>query len=189
MRNVYSIEVKKVVFISSQTCTNDSQFQKKAFSAGILEQSMGARNRVGIELSYLPPGYIGCPVGIDSLESILGLLKSLKIRNPIFQTKILKRIPSWKFVYNIEIKKVSYLFSDLHNRLPVPEESSVQLSKQELFFGIWLPGSGTTDPIVSWTRNFKRLRRPGIGSASLCSLTGRTTNRVVVPARQDSWAP
>jgi hypothetical protein len=68
------LRAKKGVFISTQTCTNDSQFQKKAFSAGILEQSMGTRNRLGIELSYLPPGYIGCPVGIDSLESILGLL-------------------------------------------------------------------------------------------------------------------
>jgi hypothetical protein len=94
LKNVYSIEVKKVVFISSQNCTNDSQFQKKAFSAGILEQSMGTRNRVGIELSYLPPGYIGWPVGIDSLESILGLLKSLKIRNQIFQAKSLKEFPA-----------------------------------------------------------------------------------------------
>ena len=27
--------------------------------AGIFKQSMGARNRVGIGLSYRPPGYIG----------------------------------------------------------------------------------------------------------------------------------
>jgi len=44
------------------------------YSAVILEQSMGARNWVGIG----PPG------GIDSLESIPGLLKSLKfgLRRP-----------------------------------------------------------------------------------------------------------
>ncbi len=41
--------------------------------------SMGARNRVGIGLSYWPAR--GHKAGvIDSLESILGLLKSLKIR-------------------------------------------------------------------------------------------------------------
>jgi hypothetical protein len=47
-------------------------------SAGIFKQSKGARNQVGM----------GCrtarqsiqPAGIGSLESILGLLKSLKIR-------------------------------------------------------------------------------------------------------------
>jgi hypothetical protein len=47
-------------------------------SAGILEQSMVARNRVGIGLSYRPQDYIGVG-GIDSLQSIPGLLKSLKI--------------------------------------------------------------------------------------------------------------
>jgi hypothetical protein len=37
--------------------------------AGILEQSLGARNRVGIGLSYWRPGYIGWRdrlLGIDS---------------------------------------------------------------------------------------------------------------------------
>ncbi len=43
-------------------------------SAGILEHFMGARNRVGIGLSYRTIGW-----RIDSLESIHGLLKSLKI--------------------------------------------------------------------------------------------------------------
>ncbi len=47
-------------------------------SAGIFKQYMGVRNRVGIGLSYrharLQPG------GIGSLESIFGLLISLKIR-------------------------------------------------------------------------------------------------------------
>jgi hypothetical protein len=49
--------------------------------AGILEQSMGARNRVGIGLSYRPPGYIGW----NSLESILGSLKVKKfeLRNTV----------------------------------------------------------------------------------------------------------
>jgi hypothetical protein len=40
---------------------------------------MGARNRVGIELSYRPR-QAAQPGGIGSLESIIGLLKSLKIR-------------------------------------------------------------------------------------------------------------
>ncbi len=50
--------------------------------AGILEQSMGARNRVGIWLSYrTASGYIGWR-NRCSLESIPGLLKSLKIPSP-----------------------------------------------------------------------------------------------------------
>jgi hypothetical protein len=49
-------------------------FHLLTFSAGILEQSMGARNRVGIGLSYRP-----ARLGIDYLKSIPGLLKSLKI--------------------------------------------------------------------------------------------------------------
>jgi hypothetical protein len=48
--------------------------------AGISKQSMGARNRVGIGLSYRPARLHIKPGGIGSLESILGLLKSLKIR-------------------------------------------------------------------------------------------------------------
>ncbi len=48
-------------------------------SAGIFKQSMGARNRVGIGLSFLPRQATQ-PGGIGSLESILGVLKSLKIR-------------------------------------------------------------------------------------------------------------
>jgi hypothetical protein len=44
-------------------------------TAGILEHSMGARNRVGKGLSYRTIGW-----RIDSLESIHGLLKSLKYR-------------------------------------------------------------------------------------------------------------
>jgi hypothetical protein len=53
------------------TCTQNS--------AGILEQSMGARNRVGIGLSSWPASlHIGRR--IYSMELISGLLQSLKIR-------------------------------------------------------------------------------------------------------------
>ncbi len=48
-------------------------------SAGILEQSVGARNPVGIRLSH-PARLATYAGGIDSLESIPGLLKSLKYR-------------------------------------------------------------------------------------------------------------
>jgi hypothetical protein len=47
--------------------------RKDFISAGILEQSMGARNRVGIGLSYRP-GRLHWPA-----ESIPGLRKRLKI--------------------------------------------------------------------------------------------------------------
>jgi hypothetical protein len=48
--------------------------------AGIFEQSMGARNRVGTWLSYRPAKlHSSQPGGTGYLESILGLLKSLKI--------------------------------------------------------------------------------------------------------------
>jgi hypothetical protein len=49
-------------------------------SAGIYKQSMGAGNRVGVGLSYRPARLHTQTGGIGSLESILGLLKSLKIR-------------------------------------------------------------------------------------------------------------
>jgi hypothetical protein len=49
------------------------------YSAGIFKQSMGARNRVGIRLSYRP-ARLHSLAELVSLESILGLLKSLKIR-------------------------------------------------------------------------------------------------------------
>ena len=45
---------------------------------GILEQSMGAKNRVGIGLSTGPRKATKAG-GINSLESIPGLLKSFKI--------------------------------------------------------------------------------------------------------------
>jgi hypothetical protein len=48
-------------YIVRRTCPLSSWFQReeergneKKYSAGILEQSMGARNRVGIRLSYRP---------------------------------------------------------------------------------------------------------------------------------------
>ncbi len=47
--------------------------------AGIFKQSMGARNRVGIELSYRPTRlHTTQPGGVGSLKSILGLIESLK---------------------------------------------------------------------------------------------------------------
>ncbi len=49
--------------------------------AGIFKQSTGARNRVGIGLSFRPARLHNTqPGGIGFLESILGLLKRLKIR-------------------------------------------------------------------------------------------------------------
>ncbi len=50
------------------------------YSAGIFKQSVGARNRVGILLLYRPTtGHQAIqPGAICSMESILGLLKSLK---------------------------------------------------------------------------------------------------------------
>jgi hypothetical protein len=48
------------------------------FSAGIVEQSMGARNRA--DRVVVPARQATQPCRIGSLESILGLLKSLKIR-------------------------------------------------------------------------------------------------------------
>jgi hypothetical protein len=65
------------------------------------KQSMGTRNRVGIGLSYRP-ARLHSPGRIGSLESILGLLKSLKIRalagrynNPI-PTRFLAPIDCFK---------------------------------------------------------------------------------------------
>ncbi len=48
-------------------------------SAGIFKQPLGARNRVGIVLSYRPARLHTQPGGIGSMESILGLLKSFKL--------------------------------------------------------------------------------------------------------------
>jgi hypothetical protein len=48
-------------------------------SAGIFKQYMGTRNQVGIGV-VVPARQATQPGGIGSLESILGFLKSLKIR-------------------------------------------------------------------------------------------------------------
>jgi hypothetical protein len=48
--------------------------------AEIFKQSMGARNRVGIGLPCRPARLHSLAELVPSLESILGLLKSLKIR-------------------------------------------------------------------------------------------------------------
>ncbi len=56
-------------------------------SVGIFKQSMGARKRVGI--GVLVPAQQATQVGgIDFLESILGLLKRLKLRAPLFMTNV-----------------------------------------------------------------------------------------------------
>jgi hypothetical protein len=48
--------------------------------AGIFKQSVGTRKRVGIGLSYRPARLHRLLAEFDSLDSIPGLLKSLKIR-------------------------------------------------------------------------------------------------------------
>ncbi len=65
-------------------------------SAGILKQSMGARNRVGIWLSYCLTRLYQA-FGIDSLplESISGLLKSLKVPSLL----VLKLFTASKVLY------------------------------------------------------------------------------------------
>jgi hypothetical protein len=55
------------------------------FSAGIWEQSMGARNRVGIGLSYRPARLHRLAKSVPS-NRFLGLLKSLKIPALCFRT-------------------------------------------------------------------------------------------------------
>ncbi len=52
-------------------------------SAGIFEQSMGARSRNRVDRVVVPARQATQPCRIGSLESILGLLKSLKIRAQI----------------------------------------------------------------------------------------------------------
>jgi hypothetical protein len=61
--------------ISQSFFSQNSQKMLCIYCAGIFKQSVGARNRVGIGCRTGPPGYIVWE--IDSLESILGLLKSL----------------------------------------------------------------------------------------------------------------
>jgi hypothetical protein len=59
-------------------CSSFKTYYHGGTCAGILEQSMGAMNRLGIGLSYRPDRSTKAG-GIDSLESISGILKSLKI--------------------------------------------------------------------------------------------------------------
>jgi hypothetical protein len=82
------------VWLSPNSTDEYQQLSKKTFSAGILEQSKEAGNRVGIRLSYRParlqrlaesipvfhkslkiPSPATLAAGIDSMESIPGLLK------------------------------------------------------------------------------------------------------------------
>ncbi len=62
------------------SCTSWLSEVSFCINAGIFKQSIGARNRVGIGLSYRPARLVHRANGVDSLESILWLLKSLKIR-------------------------------------------------------------------------------------------------------------
>ncbi len=57
----------------------------------IFIQSMGAGNRVGIGLSYRPAMQATYAGGIDSLESILGLHKSFKIRALLLALQVKSR--------------------------------------------------------------------------------------------------
>ncbi len=72
---------------------------------GILEQSTGSWNRVGIELSYRP-ARLG---GIDSLKSIPGLHQCLKIWALFVQveTSELERLPSAQAVQDL-ITTITY---------------------------------------------------------------------------------
>ncbi len=76
---VSTVRVRFGKYEATQAWEFGSLFFIQSNCAGILEQSMGARNRVGIGLSYRParPHRMA---GIDYLESSLGLLKSWKIR-------------------------------------------------------------------------------------------------------------
>jgi hypothetical protein len=61
------------VFLSSHFCLHYYLVPSLASRAGIFKHSMGAKNQVGIGLSYWPAMIRGG--GIDALESSLGLLK------------------------------------------------------------------------------------------------------------------
>jgi hypothetical protein len=73
---------------------------------------MGARNRVGTGLSYRPARL--CSLA-ESLESILGLLKSLEIRAQLFMTTV-----SVRYVIKVVIRClyiVTYLAAIKHCKL------------------------------------------------------------------------
>jgi hypothetical protein len=63
-----------------------NQGLSQVYSAGIFKQSMKTRNRVGIGLWHRPARLHR--LAVDSLESIPGLLKSLKIRALKTKTKL-----------------------------------------------------------------------------------------------------
>ncbi len=103
------------------TCTKQNK------SAGISKQSMGARNRVGLGLSNRPARLHIQPGGIGSLESILRLIKSLKIgalRTTTGRRKGKERQKiCWAFhnVFNmIYIISVSNIFFILYPNLKYP---------------------------------------------------------------------
>ncbi len=69
------------------------EYEEECSSAGIYKQYMGARNRVGIGVVV--------PAGTGSLESILGLLKSLKIRAQDFASRYTywsRHVKSWDYI-------------------------------------------------------------------------------------------
>ncbi len=77
-------------------------------SAGIFKQSMGARNRLGIGLSYTARQATQ-PGGIGFLESIIWLLKRLKIRAQA------KGIDSVESIHGLLISlKIPSLIRDVH---------------------------------------------------------------------------
>ncbi len=91
---------------------------KILFSAGIFKQSMGARNRVGICRDVVHTSQATQPGGIGSLESILGLLQSLKIRA---QASLqIRESESMKFLYLLKNHTVwkprGFLVQDLKRR-------------------------------------------------------------------------
>ncbi len=77
---IYSENKQLSRCVTHSFMSSESFRQKMDSSAGICRQSMGARNRVRIGLLHRPAKL---PGEIDSLESILMLLKSLKIRAQI----------------------------------------------------------------------------------------------------------
>ncbi len=87
--------------------------------AGIFKQSIGARNRVGLGLSYRYARlHTTQPCGIGSLQSILGLLKSLKIRTKLSRSRNKKptiskpAIESCYVISCVQNSELSHIFFD-----------------------------------------------------------------------------
>ncbi len=106
---------------SSSLCILAGQYDN---SAGILEQSMVARNRVGIGFTYRTVKAYAC--GIDSLESIPGLLKSVKIPSLGCQTSPL----GWESIPRL-LKRLTNTGSGcrLRERIATSEPGEVQHSE------------------------------------------------------------